>query len=253
MRIRALIIAASIVAPTVLSAQVRLPRRPPIGTAGTAGHPGPEPLPPTAGPVAQQLYYVHSRWSVDAYPLVTAYRVPLPGGGVSNFSTLGGGTHGDYRYGDHWFGTVDFTGSSMSNTGANSMTVEIGTRYRPLDYSHEFRPLFDLRTGYMRLFDAFTTPGQFIAGQSGEPTVEATRYSRGVGAAAGTGFEYTLTHTVSLTSEVTVMRTRMEAYDIQGITAFPSGNNYWMTSTRFSIGLKYNGVHTSALRDASDK
>lgn len=219
--------------PGLSSAQVpRMPRRPTV----TA----PAPLPPTAGPIARSLEVHRSRWSGEAYSLFSNVRMPA-GSGVANYATFGGGTHGGYRFGDRITGTMDLTTSQFGGP-VQSSTAEVGTRFMPRPADTEIRPFFDLRAAYMWMSDSFSLPGdQFGADYS------ATRYARGLGAIAGAGFEYSLTNSFALSTELSALRGRMTAYRMDAAAGVPLGEQYWMTSYRLTLGLKYSATRSRAM------
>lgn len=241
MRTRALVLVASLASlslPVGLSAQ-RMPRtgvrRPPAAE--------PVPLPPAAEPVARDLALKRSRWSVEGYGMVSTIQVPTSGG-IANYTTLGGGTHGDYRYSPAWSGTIDITASAL-NAPLNVETAEAGVRYSPFNWDEYFRPYVDLRAAFMRMYDYYT-PGLGVA----QAADQDLRYSRGFGAVGGAGFEYTLTNTLALTTGVSVFRNRMSVYRSSGPDVLPVGSTYWMTSARYVVGFKYNPV--TALRSTQN-
>jgi hypothetical protein len=74
--------------------------------------------------------------------------------------------------------------------------------------------------------------------------------SHGIGGVAGIGMEYYLTRTFSLTTEGSLMRSRMTAHDLANTPATVPG--FAMTAFRYTIGLKYNPVRL-VLPSASDR
>jgi hypothetical protein len=224
MRVRLVSFVALLAAPLVLSAQV-LPR---VGRRPT---PEPAPLPPTGGPIARSLDLQRSRWSVDGYSMFSNIRVPI-GGTVANYAAFGGGTHAGYRFADRFTGTVDIT-SSQFGSPVNVSTAEVGTRFMPTPFDVEVRPFFDLRASYLYMNDNFSTP-------AASTNYLTTRYGNGFGAIAGGGFEYFLTNSFALSTELTAMRGRMTAYSSSNPTAFPVGASYWTTTYRLALGLRYS-------------
>lgn len=236
MRTRAVVAIALLVLPAGLTAQ-RLPR-PPIrrGTPPQAA-----PLPPEAAPVARALAYKRSRWSGEVYSLINAVQFPTADGGATSYTNFGLGTRGDYRYTDRFSATIDLTASALGSP-VTTETAEIGTRFRPGPMDQALRPFFDVRAAYMHMYDLFAMP---IAGSGSglsHQYAQEARYSRGFGSVAGAGLEYSLTRSLALTTELTAIRSRMTAYRLIGPANVPNGSTYWMTSFRYTLGLKLNPV-----------
>lgn len=245
MRSRTIAFFALLALPALSSAQ-RLPRprifrRP---------EPPPAQLPPQPAVVANQLAIQRSRWSFESAPVVTHMEVPAVGGGTAVFTTLGSADHADYRINDHFAATVDMNLSSDFSS-AYYYVGEVGTRFRPLSLEDDVRPYIDVRGGYMYMSDQYTiaTPGGPIPVQQFQ---SGWRSARGFGATAGTGFEYTLTRSLSLTTELTATRSSLVAYHVYGAAELPNREGrYWMTSVRYMMGFKYNAVRlVSAMRQA---
>lgn len=238
MRTRALVVIALLALPAILDAQ-RLPR-PRIGR-GTP--PQAAPLPPEAPTVARALAYKRSRWSGEAYSLITSVQIPTADGGSASYANFGAGTHGDYRYTDRFSATVDLTVSALGSP-VTTETAEIGTRFRPAPMDQALRPFFDVRAAYMHMYDLYAMPiaSSVSGGGLNHQFVQEARYSRGFGSVAGAGLEYSLTRSLSLTTELTAMRNRMTTYRLSGPANVPNGSTYWMTSFRYSLGLKFNPV-----------
>ena len=224
MRTRVVSLLALLALPAALEAQVlpRIARRP---------TPPPAPLPPTSGPVARALEYHSSRWSAEAYGMVSNVRIPS-GAGVMNYGALGTGTHGGYRFADRFTGTVDLT-TSLFSSPMNVQTAEIGGRFSPLPFNPQIRPFLDFRASYLRVVDGYVPGDQSDYAQQ-------SRYSRGFGGVTGAGFEYSLTNSFALTTEIAALRARMTAYGSNTPTGIPDANGYWMTSYRLAFGFKYS-------------
>jgi len=245
MRTHAFLAIALFVSSADLGAQIR--RRPRLDPPTPTR---PAPLPPEAVPVSRELAYKRLRWSAEAYSLVSAIQVPTGSGVTSRSTAVGAGTHGDYRYSSMFSATADLTASWLG--GASNMeTAEVGTRFSPLPWEQHVRPFFDLRAAYTRLYDTFAFGG---IGANGLPPVgvgaqsaNETRYSRGVGGVAGLGFEYSLTNTLALTTELSAVRSQMTAYGLSGPANIPVGSTYWMTTYRYAFGLKFSPVRTLRL------
>ena len=236
MRNRALLLTALLIAPAALSAQIRLPRR--GGTPPTAA-----PLPPEAPVVAKALAYKRSRWSAEAYSLITTFQVP-DGVGTTSYTSFGSGTRADYRFSDHFSATVDLTGAALGSP-AISETAELGTRFRPGSLDQRLRTYVDARAQFIHLYDTPNLPSSTgaIVGSFGQSQfVNGQRYSRGFGGVGGAGFEFFFTNSLALTSELLAMRDRMSMYRFNNPTSVPLASHYWMTSFRYTVGFKYNAA-----------
>ena len=141
MRNRALLLTALVIAPAALSAQVRLPR------GGRGAPPTAAPLPPEAPIVAKALAYKRSRWSGEAYSLISTFQVP-DGSGVTSYTSFGTGTRADYRYSEHFSVTVDVTASALGSP-AISESGELGTRFRPGSLEQRLRTYVDARAQFV--------------------------------------------------------------------------------------------------------
>ena len=238
MRTRALLVITLLALPAVLDAQ-RLPR-PRIGR-GTP--PQAAPLPPEAPIVARALAYKRSRWSGEAYSLINSVQIPTADGGAVSYSSFGTGTRGDYRYSNRFSATVDLTVSALGSP-ITTETAEIGTRFRPAPMDQSLRPFLDVRAAYMHMYDLYAMPtaGPVSGGGLNHEFIQEARYSRGLGGVVGAGVEYSLTRSLSLTTELTAMRNRMMTYRLIGPANAPNGSGYWMTTFRYSLGLKFNPV-----------
>jgi hypothetical protein len=238
MRTHALIVIALLALPVGSEAQ-RLPR-PRIGR-GTP--PQAAPLPPEAPAVARALAYRRSRWSGEAYSLINSVQIPTADGGATSYTNFGAGTRGDYRYTDRLSATVDLTVSALGSP-VTTETAEVGTRFRPAPMDQALRPFFDVRAAYMHMYDLYAMPiaSTISGGGPNHQFVQEARYSRGFGSVVGAGLEYSLTRSLSLTTELTAMRNRMRTYRLIGPANVPNGSTYWTTSFRYSLGLKFNPV-----------
>ena len=123
-------------------------------------------------------------------------------------------------------------------------TAEIGTRFRPGPMDQAVRPFLDVRAAYMHMYDLYAMPiaGSASGGGLNHGFIQEARYSRGLGSVVGAGLEYSLTRSLSLTTELTAMRNRMMTYRLIGPANVPNGSTYWMTTFRYSLGLKFNPV-----------
>jgi hypothetical protein len=101
-------------------------------------------------------------------------------------------------------------------------------------------PFADLRVGYVHAFDSqfnildngsgFTTTDQAYGG----------RYAYGPGAVGGVGMEIGLTRRFSLTTAGSVLRSHLTSYGYTGNR--PVLGDYFMTSYRYTLGIRYNPV-----------
>jgi hypothetical protein len=237
MRSRALVVLALLSLPVELTAQggVRLPR----GGRGTQ----PTTLPPEIPIVSRAMAVKRSRWSAEGYSLFSAMQVPSGGNGPTTYTAAGAGTRADYRFAEHFSATVDLTASFFGGF-ANTQTGEVGTRFVPSPHAAIIRPYFDLRAVYTHANDTYALPGNadIPVGGPNQQLTETGRYSGGLGALAGAGFEYTLTNSFALTTELSAMRTHMNSYRLTGNSNLQGRTNYMMTAYRFTFGLKYNPV-----------
>jgi hypothetical protein len=234
MRVRAFIAIVLLLVPFGLSAQ--RPRLPRIG-----GRRPPAELPPQPPAVARELYYKRLPLSVETYPLISHVQSSGFTDGVSSsWTSFGMGTRADYRLTPHLSATLDIT-SSFAGGPMVMETAEIGTRLRPERSERRVYPFVDMRVGYIYAYHSYFRPSGDVSG-SMMPHAFAYggRYSQGFGAVAGAGMEYALTRRFSLTTAATVMRNRMTAHGFPGTR--PAQDGYWMTSYRYTLGIRYNPV-----------
>src|SRR5215475_6297092 len=98
MRVHRLVVLGVVALPGILAAQVgRLPTRPSQRTPAQPASP-----PPEMPVVNKELSYRRARWSMDAYTMISSVQVPNPGGGSSTYSSIGAGTHAQYRLTERW-------------------------------------------------------------------------------------------------------------------------------------------------------
>ena len=243
MRIRTALFAVALLLPSVATAQRRAP-----GIGGRLpGLPVPEGRQPDV--IARSQAFVRSRYSVEAYPLISRVAAAGVAGGspTSRWTSFGSGTRLDWRQTDYLSWTADVTASYLGGP-AITETAEVGTRLRPLGWNDRLRPFADLRVGFEHVSQSLTNqdfggfgPGSIRSG--------AVRYGRGFGAVAGAGVEYYLTNTLGLTTAVSAMRSSMTAYNFTGVSVPTTESSYQMTTYRLAVGLKYNPVRY--LRTAS--
>ena len=237
MRSRALFLVALVSVPAVSVGQgIRLPR------GGTTPATRPTPLPPEIPAVSRALEFKRSRWSGEGYSMFSAIQVPS-GSGSMSYTAAGAGTRAEYRFADHFSATLDMTASVLGSFAA-SQTGELGTRYTPNPRNQTIRPYFDIRAAYTHVNDHYQLPTD-EGPPGGVPPQEFSqrgRYTGGLGAVGGLGFEYSVTHSLAFTNEITVMRTHMNSRLLTNRAANPGDMAYWMTSYRYTLGLKYNPV-----------
>ena len=235
MRIRTAVVAVALLLPSVATAQRRAP-----GIGGRLpGLPAPTGRQPEA--IARSQAFVRSRYSVEAYPLIS--RVEAPGVAAatptSRWTSFGSGTRLDWRQTDYVSWTLDLTASYLGGP-AITETAEVGTRIRPMSWNNHVRPFADLRVGFEHVSQSMTDrdlgfgPASIRSG--------AVRYGRGFGAVAGAGVEYFLTNTLGLTTAVSAMRSNMTAYNFTGVSVPTTESSYRMTTYRLAVGLRYNAV-----------
>src|SRR5262249_57949450 len=95
-------------------------------------------------------------WSFEGYTMFTTVQLPAASGASVLQTTLGSGTHADYRISDHLAASVD---ASYAALGGPQMTAtELGARFRPLPAAAQVTPFFDLRAGYSRISDNYSIP-----------------------------------------------------------------------------------------------
>jgi hypothetical protein len=195
--------------------------------------------------VSRALAYKRLRWTAEGYAMMSSVRVPLNGVGMTSYSTFGTGTHAAYSLTDHFSATVDMSASFM---GGPVITegIEVGTRYSPFTWEHSVRPFFDVRGGFLRLYDTYALPvGSLLeAGGTLQDAALESFYSRGFGGIGGVGTEFTLTRSLALSTEISATRMGMRTYQRQGPSGIPGGQSYGMTSIRYTLGFKYSPVRS---------
>ena len=233
MRARAVALIALVALPLGLSAQVtRLPR-PSERTPTTPAQPPSKEIPE----VARALSYHRSRWSGEAYGMISAVRVPVVAGGITSYTTYGTGSRADYRITDQLSATADMTYSPLGGF-ASTQTAEVGARLSPWP-ANSFHPFVDVRGGFMNMSDRYSLP----IGQAGFPTQQyGDRYSRGFGGIAGLGVVYFARPSWALTFEGSATAHSMTTYRLTNAASLPTGTNYNLTSFRFAVGIRYNAV-----------
>ena len=243
MRIRHVVAIALLLAPAAADAQVRLPR---IGR----GPARPTDLPPQPPSVARELAYKRLPYSVETYPLISHFvaRGFVAEGVTSKWTSGGVGQRADYRLARNASITVDLTSAFLGGP-ARTSTFEVGTRLRPERNERRVYPFLDLRVGYANAYDSFYRPGDFADPFSPTTGAYGSRFSHGVGAIGGAGLEVALTHTISITTAASALRARMRAYSFR--TPGPGDGPYLMTSTRYSLGLRWNPVKLMRRDDLS--
>jgi len=237
MRIRTAL-AFVLLLPSVSSAQARRPR---IG--GT--DPGQSvPLSPQPNAVARSQAFVRSRYSIEAYPLISRVIAPsLSGGAASTWTSAGSGARLDWRSNPYMSFTFDLTSAYLGGQ-AITATAELGVRIHPEHGESRFRPFGDARIGYEHSGE---TNNQLQSSLGIGPASEfaaRSRYSRGFGAVLGGGVEYGLTNTMALMTGVSAMRSNMAAYQFTGVNLPAGGDRFVMTTYRLTLGLKYNPVYS---------
>lgn len=237
MRFRSLI-AVGLLLPSASEAQLRAP------LPGTGRRPT-EPVPMGAQPavVARALNYARSRYSVEAYPLISRVVAPgfTPGAPSASSTSIGSGTRLDWRLTRYVSWTMDLTSTYLLGT-SSAQTGELGVRFQEYNWDNRVRPYADVRVGYENASESDAQSSQLGIGPA-SPLAGPSRYSRGFGGVAGIGADYSLTNTFGLTTGVSAMRSYMSAYRTNGVSVPTPGNDFAMTTYRFTIGLRYNPIH----------
>ena len=235
MRIRpalALLVMLFPLLPSASEAQ-RLPARPRTGPARPTSMPD---LPPS---VAREMAYKRLPVAVESYPMVARYEADGFSGGASSWTSFGMGTRADYRVAKYLSATVDMT-SAIVGGPALAQTFEVGGRLRPERGERTVYPFLDLRVGYVHAFDGRLSAIDFIDPVTG-PVGPGSRYSHGFGGVAGAGIEVGVTTTLSLTTAMSVLQTRMHPY---GFRSMEQRNEtpYSLRSQRYTAGVRWNPV-----------
>ncbi|HKH94879.1 MAG TPA: hypothetical protein VKA54_23925 [Gemmatimonadaceae bacterium] len=235
MRIRTAVIAVALLIPSVATAQRRAP-----GIGGRVpGLPMPDGRQPEA--IARSQAFVRSRYSVEAYPLISRVAAPglAAGSPTSRWTSFGSGTRLDWRQTDYLSWTIDLTASYLGGPAVTE-TAELGTRIRPKNWNDRVRPFADLRVGFEHVSQSLSN--QDLGFGPASIRSGAVRYGRGFGAVAGAGVEYFLTNTVGVTTAVSAMRSNMTAYNFTGVSVPTTESSYRMTTYRLAVGIRYNPV-----------
>jgi hypothetical protein len=240
MRIRTALVAAALLLPSVASAQLRTPR---VG----GRHPG-EPIPLGTQPeaIARSQALIRSRYSVEAYPLISRVEAGgfASGAPTTRWTSFGSGARLDWRQTQYLSWTLDLTASYLGGLAVTE-TAEIGARIRSERWDHRVRPFADLRVGFEHVSQS--SSGRDLGIGSASDLNSAVRYGRGFGAVAGTGVEVFLTNTMALTTGLSAMRSNMTAYRFSGMSVPTAESNYRMTTYRLMVGLRYNPVRYRTL------
>jgi hypothetical protein len=235
MRIRIAIVAATLLFPTVGTAQRRMP------TIG-GRQPGPQ-MPTGRQPevIARAQRMVRSRYSVEAYPLIDRVQASglRDGSPTTRWTSFGTGTRLDWRHTDHLSWTFDLTAAYLGGR-ATTETAELGMRIRPQSWNDRLHPFADLRIGIEHVSQSLSN--EDIGFGPGSIRTSTMRYGSGFGAAAGGGVEYFVTNTLALTTGLSVMRSRMTAYNYTGLSAPTPESSFRLTTYRLAVGLRYNWV-----------
>lgn len=235
MRISTAVVAVALLLPSVATAQLRRPGidRPRPGEGISTGKQ------PEAIARAQAL--VRSRYSVEVYPLINRVEASgvAEGSPTARWTSFGTGTRLDWRHTEYLSWTMDLTAAYVGGQ-ATTETAELGVRLHPGGWNDRLHPFADLRVGYEHVSQSLTN--QDLGFSPVLSNSSAMRFGQGFGAVAGAGADYFLTNTLGLTTAVSVMRSRMTAYDFSGMSAPTDGPSYRLTSYRLAVGLRYNRV-----------
>jgi hypothetical protein len=230
MRARSVLVVVSVLLPAAVPAQ-RIPTR--------AGPTRPAPLPPQPAPIANALAYKRSRITVEAYPFVTRVQAPGFNGVTPAWTAYGAGSRMDYRVTRFVSATFDITSTAFGGP-AYLQSAELGTRLHPERTESRFYPFADVRVGFASAYDRDprSVIGDLTGGTGAAPNA---RYSYGFGAGGGIGTEFLLARSWFLTTEASLVRSRMTARAAE-FDQFTT-RNYGMTWYRYTLGLSYNPVH----------
>jgi len=238
-------LALAIVLPSLLSAQGRRPR---IGGGVTRPEPGASGATPEVIQRAQAI--VRSRVSFETYPMFSHVSAPGFSGGrpVTSWNNFGTGTHVDFRHTEWFSSTLDLTASYLGGP-ATSESIEGGFRIRPSTWTGRMRPFADVRLGWQNSSDQYmSSPSSDLGIGPASVIANNIRYSRGFGGAAGIGSEIAITNSYSVITGLSAMRSHMNTYDYRISSVQTTGNDYYMTTYRLILGLRYNRARTVNLR-----
>ena len=258
MRSRMILAATIGFIPAFLPAQripVRIPTSIPREPRNDPGEPRP-------APIARQLAFTRSHFWFESVAL--ASYVQGPGFGVSAgpggqaWSLSGNSTHVEYRdpMEVHAFApTIDLSLAEFGGIGSplffpstalsTVVAVEPGVRYRinPLSEDYEsflgrLSPFVDVRANFMRASNSFIL---LSGSQSAQQTLSGYHLSGGFGGVAGAGTQIFVTHSWSVSTELSTVGDRMTV--INGIGPNdPSSSHYWLRWYRLSVGFNYNQI-----------
>jgi hypothetical protein len=234
MNVRSLV-AVALLLPVVASAQ----RRGGGGRIGGGRVAPPVALPPTSGVIAREMSYVRLPISTESYLFMSFVNAPTGATmAFTNFGSLNAATRADFRLNRYFSATADLT-QSLFGGPASMGSLELGTRFHPSPADNKMRAYLDARLGYMYSYETYLySPDPTVVNPS---TMFRNRFGRGFGIIGGFGSEYSLTRTLSLTSGFWATRNRLQTRTSNYLTpASPLGSAYTMTSTRFSLGVKWN-------------
>ena len=234
------LIAVALLLPFISEAQVRAP----LPGAGAGRRPT-EPVPLGGQPavVARALNYTRSRYSVEAYPMISRVIAPgfSPGSPSSSWTSFGSGTRLDWRLTRYVSWTMDLTSAYLGGV-SNTQTAELGLRLHEQDWERRFRPFADVRVGYANASESYPQSQELGVGPA-SGMAGVSRYSRGFGAVAGVGADYSITNTIAMTTGLSAMRSNMTSYRTNGISVPTSGGSFTMTTYRLALGVRWNPVH----------
>lgn len=204
----------------------------------------PAELPPQPGSIAREFAYTYRRlpYSAESYPLLSynSASAPATTSGLSSWVSWGFGQRIDYRIAPKVSATLDFT-SSFLGAPVRTETAELGMRLRPDRNEDRFYPFADLRVGYMQAFQSQFRPFDVEDPFGGGAPGQGSRWSRGFGAVGGAGMEYALSRMFSLTTSAMLMRSRLTS---RTFLAGGEDTRYWLTTYRYTVGLRFNPVRT---------
>lgn len=241
MRIRT-IVAIALLLPVVADAQRRSPR----GRIGGGRAIPVAPLPQGSPVLAREMSYAKLPISIEPYSFISYVQSPTAfSDEISSWGTYSVAVRFDYKLNDFFSATADMAQSVFGGPEVTS-AFELGTRLHLLGKSNEntFRPFVDARIGYSYSQQSFL----FL---SDPTTVFPTaflrnRFGHGIGLIAGTGSEFAITKSLSMTTGMWAVQSNVHSTTMNLGQPLPAKfENYFVTSYRLALGLKWNPIRAT--------